>query len=380
MTAIVIGAGPAGLAMAACLKRKGVRVTLLEQSQAVGNAWRNHYGRLHLHTARERSGLPHRPMPKHFGRYPSRLNMIEYLQDYADHFDLHPQFGIRVETVRPNTSVDATSATGPDTPRWRVEHTQGSHLADTVIFATGLNGTPNLPDIPGLDSFPGQILHSSAYQSPETLPPGPALVVGFGNSGGEIALDLAQSGRPVSMSVRGPVNILPKEFLGVPITSLGLLRKLFGHRLADRLTAPLLRAKIGRPEDYGLINPGKGPASQVVEDGRIPLIDIGTLDAIKSGQITIRPGLTAIDGNTARFTDGQSAPFDTLLLATGYRVDLHALLPDSPQVLDPQGRPHVSGGPSGADGLYFCSYQASAEGQLRQSGIEAQAIADLITT
>lgn len=367
MRAIVIGAGPAGLAAAACLKRRGAGVRIVERAGAVGASWRAHYARLHLHTARGRSGLPHMPMPARYGRYPSRADMVEYLEDYAARFDLTPVFGTAVRQVR---RVDGA---------WAVDHDKGAETGDIVVFATGLNGQPNRPDFPGLQSFPGRVLHSSDYTAPGDLGPGPVLVVGFGNSGGEIALDLAEAGRDVTLSVRGPVNILPREIFGMPITSMGLLRKILPYRTADALTAPILRAKIGRPEEYGLTSAGKGPAAQVIEDGRIPLIDIGTLAAIREGQIAVRPGIAGIEGAAVRFADGRSQGFETILLATGYAVDLRTLLPDTPEVLDAAGRPRVSGGQTGAPGLFFCSYKASAEGQLRQAGIEAEAIADLAT-
>ena len=266
----------------------------------------------------------------------------------------------------------------PDTNGWQIETVGATEDADIVVFATGLNGMPFKPDLPGASAFSGRILHSSDYDSPADILPGRALVVGFGNSGGEISLDLAEAGADVTLSVRGPVNILPKEMFGMPVTSLGLLRRLFGYKVADKLTAPLLRAKIGRPEDYGLQSAGKGPVAQVVEDGRIPLIDIGTLDAIRAGQITVRPGIADIEAERITFVDGQSVEVDTILMATGYRVDLRSMLPENPDVLDATGRPLVSGGPSGADGLFFCSYYPSAEGQLRQSGIDAEAIAALV--
>lgn len=367
MRATVIGAGPAGLATAACLKRKGAEVTVLERAEAVGSSWRGHYGRLHLHTARQRSGLPHLPMPASYGRFPSRADMISYLESYAAHFGLTPQFGTEVQSVRPEGGG------------WSVRHGGGTQGAEVVVFATGLNALPNRPEVPGLADFPGVVLHSSAYHSPDDLLEGPVLVVGFGNSGGEIALDLAEAGREVTLSVRGPVNILPREILGVPITSMGLLRKILPYRAADAITAPILRATIGRPEDYGLVSAGKGPVAQVIEDGRVPLIDIGTLAAIREGRIAVRPGIAAVEGAEIRFLDGTAIRAGAILMATGYRVDLRRFLPETPQVLDEAGRPRISGGPSGAEGLFFCSYKASAEGQLRQAGIEAEAIAELAT-
>jgi len=363
MHAIVIGAGPSGLACAACLKREGIAVTILEAADRIAPAWHGHYDRLHLHTARGRSALPLMPMPKSFGRYPTRVQMVEYLTAYAQHFDLRPQFNTRVETVR------------PDGAGWSVQHSGGADMADAVVFATGLNGTPYRAEFPGQDSFPGPVLHSSDYANPLPFKGQRVLVVGFGNSGGDIALDLAEAGVDTALSVRSPVNILPHELFGIPITSMGGLRKIMPYRWADAITAPILRAKIGRPEDYGLQSAGKGPAAQVIEDGRVPLIDHGTLAAIRSGKIKVFQGIKQVEGPVCRFADGKTASFENMILATGYCVDLRSVLPDTPEALDAGGRPLTCGTPGSQAGLYFCSYKASADGQLNQTGLEARAIA-----
>ena len=361
MKAIVIGAGPSGLAVAACLKRDGVAVEILERADRIGASWHGHYDRLHLHTARGRSGLPYRPMPKRYGKYPSRAEMIAYLEDYAAGFGLRPRFAVEVTAVRPGAP-------------WTVEHCEGVETADVVVFATGLNGAPNRPDGPGLSEFGGAVLHSSEYQSAVGFAGQRVLVVGFGNSGGDIALDLVEAGAEVTVSVRSAVNILPKELFGIPITSMGGLRKVIPYSWADALTAPLLRAKIGRPEDYGMRSAAKGPAAQVIEDGQIPLIDVGALPAIKAGRISVAPGIARFEPGAMVFDDGSRWELDAVILATGYRVDLRPVL-EVPGALDDLGRPLVSGAPAAVPGLYFCSYKASADGQLRQSGIEARAIA-----
>ncbi len=362
MKAIVIGAGPSGLAVAACLTRAGVAVEILERADRIGASWYGAYDRLHLHTARGRSGLPYRPMPKSYGKYPSRAEMITYIEDYAGAFGLQPRFGVEVTAVRPGDG-------------WMVAHAGGVETAEVVVFATGLNGVPNRPDWPGLQGFSGAVRHSSDYHSAEGFAGQRVLVVGFGNSGGDIALDLTEAGAQVTVSVRSPVNILPKELFGIPITSMGGLRKLIPYRWADALTAPVLRAKIGRPEEYGMRSAAKGPAAQVIEDGQVPLIDMGALPAIKAGRIAVAPGIARFEPGAVVFEDGVRQELDAVILATGYRVDLRGVLGAVPGALDEAGRPVVSGVPASVPGLYFCSYKASADGQLRQSGIEARAIA-----
>ncbi len=358
--AIVIGAGPAGLASAAALQDQGFAVDLLERAATVGDSWRRHYDCLRLHTTRGRSGLPGLAFPDNVGRYPSRQAVVDYLDAYAKAHSLAPRFGVTVTGI-------ARAEDG-----WRVTHTAGEDRADVVVVATGLNGTPKLPDWPG--RFDGPVVHSSKYRNPDAYAGQKVLVVGFGNSGGDIALDLAEAGVEITLSQRGPVNILPKELFGVPITSFGLLSKLLGYKAADVLTAPILRMAVGRPENYGLQSTGKGPGARVIEDGRIPLIDVGTLGAIKAGQITVKPGIEMLDGASVHFADGTAAPFDAVIAATGYNVGLRPLLGASP-ALDAEGRPKVSGAGTLERGLYFCSFRASPNGQLFATGQEALAIA-----
>ena len=362
MRAIVIGAGPSGLAAAACLKKAGFTPEILDAGKKIGDSWRWHYDRLHLHTARGRSSLPGLSMPRG-PRYPARDEVIDYLQAYAETFDLRPQFGCAVKSVRPSNSG------------WRVTHAKGASEAPIVVFATGLNGAPYAPNFEGLDDFGGSWVHSSAYKNADPYKGKRVLVVGFGNTAADVTLDLAEAGVAVDMAVRGPVNLLPKELFGIPVTSLGILRKILPYKIVDALTAPILCLNLGRNEDYGLRSKGKGPNAQVIEDGRIPMIDVGALAQIKKGKIGIKPGPEIFSKGTCHFVGGSSAPYDAVIFATGYRVDLRPILGPMPDVLDETGKPVVSGGRTAAHGLYFCSYYVSPDGQLRQSGLDAEAIA-----
>jgi cation diffusion facilitator CzcD-associated flavoprotein CzcO len=203
--AIVVGAGPAGLATAAALRARGLSATILEKSDTVGAVWRRHYDRLHLHTDRARSSLPGLAMPKAYGRYPSRAQVVEYLEAYAAKFALKPAFNAPVHAVRRHGQA------------WRVEAGGNSQTAPIVVVATGLADYPHEPNWPGMETFGGPILHSSAYHNPAPFAGKRVLVVGYGNSGGEIALDLSEAGGDVALAVRSPVNVIPRELFGLPI-------------------------------------------------------------------------------------------------------------------------------------------------------------------
>jgi cation diffusion facilitator CzcD-associated flavoprotein CzcO len=364
--ALVIGAGPAGLAAAASLRERGLDAAILEKDDSVGAVWRRHYDRLHLHTDRRHSELPGLPMPKAYGRYPSRLDVIDYLERYATRFALQPSFGTQVRSLYRFGSL------------WRAEAGDRTFDAPAVVVATGSADFPYLPSWPGLETFGGEVLHSSAYRIPERFHGQRVLVVGFGNSGGEIALDLAEADVDVAISVRGPVSVLPRELLGIPILTWAIAQQRLPTRVVDTLNAPLLRLAVGSIEKLGLKRPAKGPRRMVEEDGRIPLLDIGALAMIRAGRIAVRPDIEAISAETVAFADGRVEPFDTIILATGFRPDLRALLPDVNGVLSDSGKPLVSGRRTREPGLYFCGAIPSATGQFREIGIEARRIADAI--
>ena len=362
---IVVGAGPAGLACAAALRRSGGSVIVLEKADRVAASWRHHYDRLHLHTHKRQSELPGLPMPAHYPKYPSRDQLVAYLEDYAAHHRIAPRFGTTVLGVRQRAG-------------WMVETDTATLSAGNVIFATGIAGWPLRPAWPGMDSFPGRLIHSSDYANPRPFSRCRVLVVGLGNSGGEIAMDLCDAGNEVSLSVRSPVNVVPRDLLGIPILTLAILQRSIPYKLVDALNAPILRLAIGDLEPFGLRRPAKGPMTQVAENGKIPLLDIGTIDRIRRGLITVRPGIARMTGADVHFDDGAHAPFDVIIQATGYRPSLRALLPDHQDVLDRSGAPMVCGRPTRHPGLFFCGHIAVATGQLREIGLEAERIAATI--
>ena len=361
--AIIIGAGPAGLACAATTRAAGLNVVVLEKAGTVGSVWRQHYDRLHLHTDRNHSGLPGLPMPRDYPTYPSRAQVVDYLENYAARFDIRPVFNAEVSRVL------------RDGVRWRVDANAEAMSAPVVIVATGMAHAPYRPSWPGTDIFSGSILHSSDYRNPAAFAGERVLVVGFGNSGGEIALDLAEADVDVTLAVRSPVQVIPRDLLGIPILSWVILYRHLPARLVDAVNAPVLRLAVGNFEKLGLRRAAKGPRRMVEEDGHVPLIDVGTLARIRDGSIAVRCGIDRLAVDGVVFADGKRETFDAVILATGFRPDLRRLIGDHDSLFDHQGMPRVTGKPS-APGLYFCGQITVPTGQLREIGIEARQIAD----
>jgi thioredoxin reductase len=362
---VIVGAGPAGLAAAQRFQAQGLKPVLLEKAAEVGAAWRRHYDRLHLHTPRMHSSLPGLPIPRSSGRYPSRAQFVEYLESYAAKFGLAPRFETPVGAIR------------RDGRGWAVETSAETLKTPIVVVATGWADFPHLPRWPGMDAFHGTILHSSAYRNGEPFQGARALVIGFGNSGAEIALDLAEHGADVTLSQRSPIRILPRELFGIPILDFAIAQRFLPARLADAINAPILRWKIGSIEKLGFKTARKGAIQMIEEDGRIPMIDVGALDLIRQGRIKVRGAVDSFTREGVAFAEGGGAAFDVVVLATGFKPDLRRLLPDAEGVLDREGRPLVSDRRTAEPGLYFVGALSTPTGQLREIRLGATRVADL---
>lgn len=361
--AIVIGAGPGGLAAAQQLKANGIDPLVIEKADHVGAVWRRHYDRLHLHTPRMHSALPGLKMPRAFGRYPARENVVAYLENYAAHFGITPRFGVEARAIR-------RAAQG-----WRVETSAGGLEAPVVVVATGWADFPNTPQWPGMADYAGEILHSSAYKSGAAYKGKRVLVVGFGNSGAEIALDLCEHGAAATISQRSPVRILPRDLFGIPILSFAIAQSALPPRVADFINEPALRFSVGSIPALGFERADKGAMRMIAEDGRVPVLDVGAVAKIRAAEIQVRGAIDHFSRDGVAFAQESAEAFDAVVLATGFRPDLRALLPDAPETLDADGKPKASDGPSSAPGLYFIGTTLVATGQLRQIAIGAKAIA-----
>jgi indole-3-pyruvate monooxygenase len=359
---LVIGAGPAGLAVGACLRRCGVPFQIVEQAGAIGSSWRQHYDRLHLHTDRGHSALPYLDFPKGTPRYPSRDQVISYLEQYAAHFGIVPHLGERVECVQHRDG------------EWITTSGASIYRSRYVIVATGCNAVPHLPDWPGRDLFGRRILHSSEYRNGEAFRGQDVLVVGLGNSGGEIAIDLCEHGARVALAVRSALNVIPREILGLPVLAISIALSRLPARLADLLAAPLIRLTVGNLSTLGLRRPPVGPIAQIETTSKVPLIDIGTLKLIREGRIAVLTGVRSLgEAGEVTFDAGSARRFDAIVLATGFRPGLEKFL-ELEKLLEPETS--AVNGIAGPDGLYFCGFRISPTGMLRDIAIEARWIAN----
>jgi cation diffusion facilitator CzcD-associated flavoprotein CzcO len=348
---IIIGAGPAGLAVAGQLRQRQISFQILESGNGVGYSWRNHYDRLHLHTVKEFSHLPDFPFPEDYPRYVPKDDLVDYYEAYAREQGLAPIFDCTVKQVEPRKDG------------WVINTEDGqTYSGAAVVLATGMNRIPFRPHLPAEEDYGGRILHSNDYENPAPFAGQRVLVVGMGNSGAEIALDLAEKGVDTCISVRGPVNIVPREIFGRPTQVSALLLAKLPHWLGDRIGLLVRRFTVGDMPRFGLQLPSMSPARQLRELGQTPVIDLGTLDYIRSGQIKVLPGIDHCTEEGVMCKDGEVYLFDAIIMATGFRAKVEDLVPAAKDSLDAQGLPASPVGRGSCRGLYFVGFNNYAPG------------------
>ena len=360
---LIIGAGIAGLACAAALHRRGVGYVILEKQDRVAAAWRNHYDRLHLHTDKTSSHLPFRKFRTTIPRYPSRAQLVDYLDAYRETFQIEPVF-----------QTEVTKASRRDA-HWIVETGRSAYGAAQLIVATGVYSKPRPIHFPGVDTFPGPLLHSSDYRTGKIFCGQNVLVVGFGNSACEIAIDLFEHGANPSMSVRSPVNIVPRDVFGVPLLTLSRLLSPLPPRVADLLSAPLMRMLTGNISRLGLRRKAYGPLQEISRDGHPPVLDIGTIRHIRKGHIGVHSGIAHIEDRAVHFADGTTQTFDAIVACIGFEPGYKDILDvDDERIRDARLPPRKQRY-FGRDGLYLPGYWISPTGQIRAIRHDALRIA-----
>ena len=308
---VVIGAGQAGLAIGYHLAQRGVRFVILDAGSDVGEVWRSRWDSLTLFTPAQYSGLPGMAFPSPKDTYPSKDDVASYLRSYVSAFDLPVKLDAKVTSLTPRQG------------RYLVTTAEGGFTADQVVVATGPFQVPFVPPVArDLDGAVYQI-HSAGYRHPDQLPDGQLLVVGGGNSGFQIAEELAAT-RKVDLAVGRRVPALPQRLLGKDLfwwlSAVGFMKVSTDSRLGRKL------------------------AKRDVLIGSSPR-------GLRRAGVTLKPRLTSAAGRRVFFDDGSERDVDAIIWATGYRSDFSWI--DLPAIKDPNGGIVHRRGVTGAPGLFF---------------------------
>lgn len=361
---LVLGAGPAGLAVGAALRRHGFDgpVDLVDRSDRIGASWTDRYDGLRLHTVRWLSGLPGAPIPRRYGRWVSRDDFAAYLVSYADQFGLRPALGVTA------TQVDRVG------DGWQVGTDHGTRAADAVVVATGYTRVPYVPDWPGRGSSTVPLVHSAGYRSSAPYAGRSVLVVGSGNSATEIASELCAAGAVVRLAVRTPPSVVRRSTLGVPSQLIGMSMSWAPEPVMNVASGLLRRVSVPDLTAYGLPAPRDG-FTQFLRTRTVPVLDHGFVDLVRSGAIQVVAAVTALDGDDVVLSDGQRLRPDAVVAATGFRPGLEGLVGHL-GLLDDQGLPTVKGAQTapGLPGLHVVGITVELSGLLREIGREADAV------
>jgi putative flavoprotein involved in K+ transport len=365
---VVLGAGPAGLAVGAMLRKHGLDPLLVDRADRVGSTWHQHYDRLHLHTARSLSHLPGLRMPRSYGRYVARADVVDYLDRYAACHEFRLALGADVQRI------DRVAA------GWRLVTTDGAIESTYVVLATGHNHTPVLPDWPGREDFAGELVHAAHYRNPLSYVGRDVLVVGGGNTASEIAVDLVEGGaRRVRLAVRTPPNIVRREVGGLPSQLVSMLVRHLPPTLVDRLIRTVQRVTVPDLAAFGLPRPVDGVYTRIVRDGQIPILDVGIVDAVRFGRVEVVSGVCGFDGPDVLLAGDDRVTPDAVIVGVGYRGGLEPLVGHL-GVLGNDGWPLVTGARTvaGAPGMWFIGFTNPISGLLRELGIDARRIATAV--
>lgn len=311
----LIGAGPMGLAAAKMMAEQGVSFQGFELNSDVGGLWdinaplSTMYDSAHLISSKRMTEFADFPMRDDVAEYPSHWQLRQYFRDFAAHFDLYQHYKF-------NTEVTKCEPLGASGDGWRVcwRDAEGEHEGTFagVMIANGTLSTPNLPTFAG--EFAGEIVHSSDYRSPSQFDGKRVLVVGAGNSGCDIAVDAIHHGSLCDLSMRRGYYFVPKYVFGRPADTMGGAIKL-PMWLKRRVDGMILKWFVGDPQKYGFPKPDY----KLYESH--PIVNSLVLYHAGHGDLTVRPDIARLDGETVHFTDGSSADYDMILAATGYKLD-----------------------------------------------------------
>lgn len=358
---LIVGGGPAGLATAGALGARRIPYRLVERGPIPGYMWHHAYDSLTLHTGRHMSTLPGMRFPPGTPLFPTKDQFWEYLKAYAARHVIHVETGCEVRTI----------FRGPK--GWVAETTRGTIEARQLVMTTGIMANPRTPEFPGREHFLGRAMHSVDYHRPSELEGQRVLVVGVGNSGGEIASELGRAGIDVTIAIRSGANVVPREIAGIPTQYIAYALR--------TLPAPARLWIVGRVQAMSERQRGAPPFprghTSALES--VPLIGFHLVQAIREGAVQLKlSGIRTFTTEGVLFEDGSSRPYDTVVLATGFAA---ALAPLGELIRrDAKGFALRTDRVTSADqpGLYFVGQNYDATGGLMNIRTDAILVAERI--
>jgi putative flavoprotein involved in K+ transport len=368
---VVVGAGPAGLAAAAQLRQRGLSPVVLERGSALAARWQGRYEGLRLNTFRGFSHLPGTRFPRDAGRYASREAFIAYLEGYAREHRLDVQLG--VEALR----IERKPGGG-----WAVVSPDGSFASRYVVVATGWDAVPDLPEWANDPGFEGRLMHAAEVRELSSFRNRRVLVVGAGNSGIDLAGLLVRAGANVSLSMRTPPNIFPRDWLGVPLGLSVVMAEHLPSRPVDAFGRFVQWQVYGNLSTYGIPRAPDGVMTRFRRNAVGPAVDDGFVSYLKDGRARIVGEVERLERTGAVLAGGDRSPADDLICTTGYRRGLEQLVGHL-GVLDERGVPRYADGAPGdpsTPGLYFAGFRVALSGSIRVASRHARRIAAAIAS
>ncbi len=307
---LIIGAGPAGITSAYYLQQAGIAYKVIDRAEVVGSTWAGLYPSLRLNTSRYYSHLPQTPFPRSYGVYATGKQYYAHLAQFVREHEFNIELGVEVYRVAPEGTY------------WRVETSTGTCRYKAVITATGIYGSPVMPQIPGMDAFQGELYHAHDFKDPSQVAGKRVLVVGNGPSGVDISVASGETAQSVHIGIRSGVKMKRRFPLGIAPHGWLLLSEALHlpKSICRRLLKAVGAVSYGDTSRLGLNPPQPGQGGMTAYQG--PEL----IEAVRAGKVAPVPAPVRFTPDAVELADGRCLPFDTVIMATGYRPVLQQYL------------------------------------------------------
>jgi cation diffusion facilitator CzcD-associated flavoprotein CzcO len=362
---VVIGAGPAGLAVARELDHQhGIKTLVLDRAAAPAISWRTRYDNFRLNTTGFLSHLPGQRIPLSAGRWPTKEDMVRYFDHYVARQNIALTLGCEVHRVERAGRL------------WLLDTSAGEIRTPAIVLATGNYSAPTIPAWPGLSGFNGEIVHSGDFVNAWPYRGRDVLVVGAGNSAADIAVQLANDGaRRIWLAVRTPPHLVRRAIGPFPSDIFLELFSRVPARVVDPVITRMNRLMWGGDlSAYGFLQPPLGLKATVETRGRIPTLADELIDAVRAGRVEVVGAVKAVESDGVILADGASVAPQVIIAATGFATELDSMVGHL-GVLDKHGKPRGGFASHVSDGMFAIGYGIPPNGPLRAIRLAATPLA-----